>query len=47
MDQKKPLIPEQPKVERKPNEAGGFYFSGHITIKDPETQQILLKIRSD
>jgi hypothetical protein len=37
--------PVQPK--RKPNEQVGFHFSSSLKITDPETGQVLLKIRAD
>lgn len=39
--------PAQKKPETKPNEHGGFYFSSHIKIFDPNTKQILVQKRGD
>lgn len=36
-----------PSNEKKPNETGGFYFSSHIKIFDPNTKQILVQKRGD
>jgi len=33
--------------EKKPNETGGVYFSSHIKIFDPNTNQIILQKRAD
>ena len=46
------IIPNsQPKpekiAEKKPNEVGGFYFSSHIKIFDPNTKQVLVQKRGD
>lgn len=35
------------KVNKKPNELGGVQVSSHIKITDPQTGQVLLKIRGD
>jgi hypothetical protein len=35
------------KPERKPNESGGFYFSSHLKISDPNTKEILVQKRGD
>ena len=35
------------KPEVKPNETGGFYFSSHIKIYDPNTKEILVQKRGD
>lgn len=40
-DEKKPL------KEAKPNEVGGFYFSSHVKITDPETNEVLVNTRGD
>lgn len=40
--EKKPNTPE-----RKPNEHGGFYFSSHLKIFDPNTKEILVQKRGD
>lgn len=40
----------KPKAEptvQKPNDKGGFYFSSHLTIKDPNTGEVLVKMRAD
>lgn len=33
--------------EKKPNDKGGFYFSSHLTIKDPDTGEVLVRMRAD
>lgn len=33
--------------QKKPDDKGGFYFSSHITIKDPNTDEVLVKMRAD
>jgi len=33
--------------EKKPNETGGFYFSSHVVITDPNTKEILVQKRGD
>ena len=38
---------ETPKVETKPDEIGGFYFSSFLKITDPETKEILVQMRGD
>ena len=40
-EEKKPL------KEAKPNEVGGFYFSSHVKITDPETNEVLVNTRGD
>jgi hypothetical protein len=45
MTQEKQPAQQQPAT--KPNDKGGFYFSSHLTIKDPNTQQVLVKMRAD
>ena len=37
------------KVEatKKPNETGGVYFSSHVKIFDPNTNEVLVKMRGD
>lgn len=35
------------KPENKPNEHGGFYFSSHVKIFDPNTKQVLVQKRGD
>jgi hypothetical protein len=37
----------QKKPESKPNEHGGFYFSSHLKIFDPNTKQVLVQKRGD
>lgn len=31
----------------KPNELGGFYFSSHLKVSDPNTKEILVQKRGD
>ena len=31
----------------KPNETGGFYFSSHLKISDPNTKEVLVQTRGD
>lgn len=31
----------------KPNETGGFYFSSHLKITDPNTKEVLVQTRGD
>jgi hypothetical protein len=31
----------------KPNETGGFYFSSHFKISDPNTKEVLVQQRGD
>ena len=31
----------------KPNEHGGFYFSSHVKITDPNTKEVLVQKRGD
>lgn len=33
--------------EKKPNETGGFYFSSHLKITDPNTKEVLVHKRGD
>lgn len=33
--------------QSKPNEHGGFYFSSHIKISDPNTKQVFVQKRGD
>ena len=40
-EEKKPL------KAAKPNEVGGFYFSSHVKITDPETNEVLVNTRGD
>ncbi len=35
------------KPESKPNETGGFYFSSHVKIYDPNTKEVLMQKRGD
>ena len=35
------------KVEVKPNESGGFYFSSFLKISDPNTKEVLVQTRGD
>jgi len=39
--------PAEDKTEKRPNELGGFYFSSHLKIHDPNTKEVLVKIRGD
>lgn len=32
---------------KKPNETGGFYFSSHVVITDPNTKEVLVQKRGD
>jgi hypothetical protein len=34
-------------TENKPNELGGFYFSSHLKISDPNTKEVLVQVRGD
>ena len=38
---------KKPLKEARPNEVGGFYFSSHIKITDPETNEVLVNTRGD
>lgn len=38
---------EGKKPETKPNEHGGFYFSSHVKITDPNTKEVLMQKRGD
>lgn len=38
---------KEEKKEPKPNELGGFYFSSHLKITDPNTKEILVQKRGD
>jgi len=31
----------------KPDEEGGFYFSSHVRITDPNTKEVLVQTRGD
>ena len=31
----------------KPDEHGGFYFSSHLKVSDPNTKEILVQTRGD
>lgn len=33
--------------DKKPNEVGGFYFSSHIKITDPNSKEVLVQKRGD
>lgn len=33
--------------DKKPNEVGGFYFSSHVKIIDPNTKEVLVQKRGD
>jgi hypothetical protein len=39
--------PAEDKTEKRPNELGGFYFSSHLKIHDPNSKEVLVKIRGD
>jgi hypothetical protein len=39
--------PAEDKTEKRPNELGGFYFSSHLKIHDPNTKEVLVKLRGD
>jgi hypothetical protein len=39
--------PAEDKTEKRPNELGGFYFSSHLKIQDPNTKEVLVKLRGD
>jgi len=43
----KPLENVPLKEEHKPNEIGGFYFSSHIKVFDPNTKEVLVQKRGD
>jgi len=32
---------------KKPDEHGGFYFSSHLKITDPNTKEVLVQTRGD
>lgn len=36
-----------PRVEKKPNEQVGFYFSSFVKIFDPNTKEIIVQKRGD
>jgi hypothetical protein len=38
---------QQNKSESKPNDVGGFYFSSHLKISDPNSKEILVQKRGD
>lgn len=38
---------EQKQPESKPNETGGFCFSSHLKISDPNTGEVLVQQRGD
>lgn len=33
--------------DRKPNEQAGFYFSGGVVIRDPQTGEVLVNKRTE
>ena len=39
--------PAEDKIEKRPNEVGGFYFSSHLKIHDPNSKEVLVKMRGD
>lgn len=39
--------PQNQKVNRKPDEIGGFYLSSHLKIFDPNTQKVIVQKRGD
>lgn len=39
--------PAEGKTEKRPNEVGGFYFSSHLKIHDPNSKEVLVKMRGD
>ena len=39
--------PAEDKTEKRPNEFGGFYFSSHLKIHDPNSKEVLVKMRGD
>lgn len=41
------LNDNKPEIEKKPNENGGFQFSSFLQITDPETKEVILKMRGD
>lgn len=43
LDKKESSVQE----EKKPNELGGFYFSSHFKIFDPNTEEIIVQQRGD
>lgn len=45
--EKKTEKPEQKTPEVKPNEHGGFYFSSHLKISDPNTKEVFVQKRGD
>lgn len=49
MNEKRPesQVKEEKKPESKPNEHGGFYFSSHVKITDPNTKEVLMQKRGD
>ena len=40
-------VNQEKKTEPKPNELGGFYFSSHLKITDPNTKEVLVQKRGD
>jgi len=45
MEQNKSETPKESQV--KPNETGGFFFSSHLKITDPNTKEVLVQKRGD
>jgi hypothetical protein len=45
MEDKSESLNQEP--EKKPNENGGFYFSSHVVITDPNTKEVLVQKRGD
>jgi hypothetical protein len=43
-DKVKPIVMQQSPA-KKPNENVGFRFSSAVTIKDPETNKVLVQLR--
>jgi len=41
------LTDSKSKVEDKPDENVGYYFSSHLKIYDPETKKIYVQKRAD
>ena len=39
--------PAEDKTAKRPNELGGFYFSSHLKIHDPNSKEVLVKMRGD
>lgn len=47
ISEKNKLDSERTERESKPNETGGFYFSSHVKLTDPNTNEVLLQQRGD